>query len=376
MSQVTPLMEQVKSLVDISSGSHNPEGIRGVQERVLHWLKNDGARPRWIAPSTTSAIRAPHRGEILVGEWGNAPFVTLVTHADTVFEKESDFRGIKIDGEWAYGPGVIDDKGGIVVAVEGLRQFAAKGQKQGVRFICTPTEELGSPGFTEALAGISKDSKIILGFEPALGGGEIITSRQGNRWYRIHVQGKEAHAGRDHKRGINAAHELCMKLDQLQKLTNYKRGLTVSIGSMTGGTGKYNIVCGEAEGRVDVRFGTFQTRDQAHRKIAALLKRTHVKGAHTDWELTDDCPPLEFSKKSQAYVKRYVECLKRAGQKKPKVAASGGSSDCNYVSRAGLVMVDGLGPMGSGLHTEQERLWMPSLALRSEALGTFLKELE
>ena len=123
----------------------------------------------------------------------------------------------------------------------------------GIRLICSPTEEIGSPGFQEFFKKQSATSEIVLGFEPSLEDGSIVESRRGNRWYHIHVHGKEGHAGRDHKHGVNAAHELAFKMVQLHQLTDYNRNLTVSVGQISGGT-KYNVICGNAEAKVDVRF--------------------------------------------------------------------------------------------------------------------------
>ena len=369
----------LESLVQISSGSMDPDGVRAVQEVAAERLRSIGGAIQWIAPEVSGAIKPPHGAELLVARWGKPPYVTFVTHADTVFEKNSDFRGMvwNADRTWVTGPGVIDDKGGIVVALTGLQAFLEKHPKlqANVQWICAPTEELGSPGFGQVFQQLSAESSCVLGFEPALDDGSMITHRQGNRWYNIHVQGREAHAGRDHKRGINAAHELCIKLDRIQKLTSYPKKITANIGSITAGTGKYNIVCGQAEGRVDVRFPSFAAMEKVDRAIAGILKKTFVKGARTKWVLTDDCPPLEMSAQGRALAAQVVSLARQMGQRTPKLAASGGSSDCNYLSRPGLPIVDGFGPIGRGLHTTQESLFVASLKSKADLLASTLEVL-
>lgn len=371
MAEESAALALLEHCVQISSGSQDPQGIRAVQEVVAGRMRALGAQLEWIAPERGGAIEPPHGAELLVAQWGEGPFVTLVTHADTVFEKGSGFSGLawNADRTWVTGPGVIDDKGGIVVAWLGLKRYftsLAGAPPKGLRFLCAPTEELGSPGFAKIFQKLSRESRLVLGFEPSLDDGALITSRQGNRWYKITVHGKSAHAGRDHRKGVNAAHELCIKLDKIQRLTQYPKKITANIGSITAGTGKYNIVCAHAEGRVDVRFPTFAAMKRVDTKIRQVLKSKFVKGASTEFVYMDDCPPLEASAEGRKLAQKVQSIAKRLGQKAPALAASGGSSDCNYLSRPGLAIVDGLGPVGHGLHTTQESLRVDSLVAKGE----------
>jgi glutamate carboxypeptidase len=83
-----------------------------------------------------------------------------------------------------------------------------------LRFISSPNEETGSPGFKEMLKEMSSGSFMALGFEPALDEGAIITGRKGVRWYQIDVKGRDAHAGRNHRFGVNAGVELAGKISK------------------------------------------------------------------------------------------------------------------------------------------------------------------
>ena len=101
------------------------------------------------------------------------------------------FEGFQLDEKAgiARGPGVIDDKGGIVVALEGLKRFLKISPGRMVCDFCASAEELGSPGFHQLFKKLSGDSAMVLGFEPSLDNGSIIQSRRGNRWYHIKVEG-------------------------------------------------------------------------------------------------------------------------------------------------------------------------------------------
>lgn len=170
------LKSQLKELVEINSGSSNVDGVSKVQ----HWIEAE-----LKALGFNLEIRPDH---LLIatrtGPESQSRIVTFLVHADTVFEKNSDFQHFieKEDGKTAIGPGVIDEKGGIVVAIEGLRRFLkSQNPNFSLRFVSSPSEELGSPGLTDTFRVLAKDSWLVLGFEPALEDGSLIQSRRGDR---------------------------------------------------------------------------------------------------------------------------------------------------------------------------------------------------
>jgi len=265
----------------------------------------------------------------------------------------------------------------MLVAVEGLKRFLRSHKpKHNLRLIASPAEELGSPGLKNLFAEISKASWMVLGFEPALDNGSIVKSRRGNRWYNISVTGKEAHAGRAHKEGINACNELAIKIAKISTLTDYKKDVTVSIGHIQGGKDKYNIVCGDASAKIDTRFSTTQDRDKLTANIEKILKQTYVQGAKTTYEIADDSPPVSPSKEAISFLNRYAKIIENLEAKPVGVEKSGGSADSNSFSREGVIIVDGLGPVGGKIHTEEEFIELPSLESRAEAFNRFLSDLQ
>lgn len=302
-----------------------------------------------------------------------------MTHADTVFEKDSGFLEFKLNEKQntATGPGVIDDKGGIVVALLGLEKFLEKKQKLNLRFICTPSEEIGSPGFHSLLKQLGSESKMVLGFEPSMDDGNIIHSRRGNRWYHVCVEGKHAHAGRDYKKGVNAGFELAYKLSEMHKLTDYAKDLTVSLGQMQGGT-KFNIVCGHAEAKLDIRFSDFKTRDEIHQQMEKIINKSHIGKNEEGLEpkpsftIVDDCPPIAVNSTSQEFIQKYCEIVGKIEGKAPNAVKSGGAADANYMSHPSLIVMDGLGATGGGMHRLDEFIKLSSLDTRSRALTEFL----
>jgi len=366
----------LQRLVDISSGSENTAGVDRVQQVVAAEVGAMGFQ------TTLESNPAPgsHTGKMLIAtKKGTDPaYITLITHADTVFEKSSGFEGFKVspDGKTAHGPGVADDKGGLVVALSGLRQYLATKPTPhySLRLLVSPSEETGTVGFIPDFKRFSRDSVMVLGFEPSVGGA-IIDSRRGNRWYHIHVQGKEAH-GAD-RSGLNACVELAMKLERLYQLNDPASNITVSIGHMEGGKDKYNIVCGEASAKVDSRFADPTSSETLRRQFDSILDAHLVKGrkgliATTTYEIADESPSFPANEVSRPYVHKYTELISAVEKSPCHSRISVGSADSNYFYRDGLVIMDGLGPEGEGEHTSEERVSMSSLVTRSQAFAQFL----
>ncbi len=391
--QLDSAIQLLKELVEMDSGTSNITGVNQVIERVARELSFLGMSCQLLDNPKGAHLS----GQLLIATYepATAPtkkktFVDLVTHADTVFETASGFTGFVLDQAQgiAKGPGVIDDKGGIVVAIAALREILPKwhAAKTGipVRLICTPSEETGSPGFHEVLKKLGESSRLALGLEPAMDDGSLIGSRRGNRWYCVHVQGEEAHVGRNAHQGINAAHELAHKITEFARLDDRTRGITVSTGAISGGD-KFNIVCGKAEAKVDVRFEDFKSRDATHAAIEKIIAQPHLtandsgKLPSARFEIADDCPPVppadgEVLKIQTLLLKHYGESLKLLEGTAPRTEHSGGAADVNYMSRPGLVILDGLGPVGGGMHRTDEWIRLESLKTRSLALAALLDE--
>jgi glutamate carboxypeptidase len=377
----------LRELVEINSGTRNIGGVNAVQDVLVRYGQARG----WPTQLLTNPLGSDESGKFLIieilasqassGET-DRKFVNLVTHADTVFEPESQFLDFTLNEEQgtAIGPGVIDDKGGIVVALEGLARYLAQNRDNNVlniRLLCSPSEEIGSPGFQKLFTQLSHDAWMVLGFEPSLEDGSIVESRRGNRWYDIQVTGVEAHAGRNHRSGVNAAYELAYKMTQLDQLTDYAKDLTLSVGAISGGS-KFNIVCGHAQAKLDVRFSDFHVRDEAHEKIEKIIQHTYIKPSdegkipQSAYRIDNDCPPFPKGPQSESYLQAYREIIARVEGQPVMSRLSGGSADSNLMSRPGLVFIDGLGASGGGTHRLDEFILLRSLETRAECLAQFL----
>ncbi|MCB0357284.1 MAG: M20/M25/M40 family metallo-hydrolase, partial [Bdellovibrionales bacterium] len=170
-------LKNLLDLINIDSPTKNIEGVFSVQKWVARELHNLGFTTQFFMSDQNDY--AP----LLVGHKvnGSAKTISLVMHADTVLSlQQYGHEGLQVEKGCLYGPGVIDNKGGIIIALEGLREFLIYNKPHfNIQVICVPNEEMGSEGYHHHLSILGKNSTLILGFEPALNNGDIISSRHG-----------------------------------------------------------------------------------------------------------------------------------------------------------------------------------------------------
>ena len=369
----------LKKLVEINSGSQNFDGVREVQKLVEAELTQLGFSTSYIPNPMGASQSASLLVGILKGKRQDR-YITLITHADTVFEPDSGFLHFSDDGKVLKGPGVGDDKAGIVIALSALKQFLAH-QKElpfSIRFVNSASEEASSVGFETIFKSMGADSVMALGFEDSLADGSIAEGRNGIAKYEIHVKGKEAHSGSNHQDGANACVELSMKLVALSKLTDYKKGITVNAGYMTGGTGKFNIVCGSADAKLEIRFKNIADMNATKEKAEKILKTTLIVSDNghiptmTEYKEDGGKIPFSMNEKTKPFIGKYLEIVSRIESHKIFSKHLGGVADINYMANPNLIAIDDLGPIGGAAHTKDEHILKSSIETRAKAFNEFL----
>ena len=371
-------LELLKQLTALDTQTLNKSGVEQAQNLVSGVLDQLGFQQKLVPGDArfSHLIIAERPGR-------SKRFVSLVTHTDTVLGNEQKFA-VDLAQNRAGGSGVIDNKGGVTVGLSALTRFlrAHPETELGLRWICSPNEEMGSIGFTEIFRELAADTVVGFGLEPALDNGSIIHQRRGNRWYNLTITGREAHAGRSYGEHGNAAHDMAHKIYQMAQLTNYRKHLSVNVGRMEAGKDNHNIISGFATAKVDVRFPDLESRDYLHRKIEKILytnSDTGMCGRHatqSSYEIVDDCPPFSLTRRSKRLARSYAALVSQIEGRKVYSQPAGGAGDVNYLSTADNFILDGLGPVGGEMHTTGEFLRIDSLASRSKALAGFLFHLQ
>lgn len=300
--------------------------------------------------------------------------IAIVGHLDTVFPP-GVFEGYRREGDVARGPGVLDMKGGLVVAIEALRALAAASALAAlpVRFVIVSDEEIGSPEGRPLIQREVAGARAALVLEAGRKGDAIITARKGTAGVRVVASGRAAHAGSAHQSGSNAIWALARFIDRAQGLTDYGRGLTVNVGKVSGGQGK-NTVPDHAEALLDFRFERVADGEAMMRSLASAASEAAagVPGTSIAIEGGIARTPLERTEASVALYREYGACARAAGLGDAEAPLIGGGSDASSTAAIGIPSIDGLGPRGSGFHTKDELIEVSSLVPKAEALARFL----
>jgi glutamate carboxypeptidase len=297
--------------------------------------------------------------------------ILILTHVDTVWPvgkiKEMPFY---FSGNKVFGPGVLDMKAGLVMAISSLRAIHELNiePKKRIAVFINSAEEVGSDVADEMIQKLAKRSFCVLCLEPSLPGGALKNQRKGRLVVRLDTKGKSAHAGNPDD-GINAVEELMAQLRAAQKLKS--KTITVNTGIIKGGE-RVNIVPDSASAYLDIRFWNTTQKTKIINSLKEL--RPTIRGAKVKHSVESYLPPLEKSKASDRLFARVTEIA--AGiNVNLEAGKSGGGSDASIASNTGVATLDGLGPDGAGIHAEDEHLLLPSLIERTALLTELLCQL-
>lgn len=300
--------------------------------------------------------------------------VLLVGHLDTVYPlgtlKTMPFRAS--DGRLC-GPGAFDMKSGIafmLYAIEALRARHEDELPRPVTVLLVSDEETGSDTSRNITENLARKSAAVLVLEPAQGlKGALKTARKGVGEYVLKVTGKSAHSGLDFEKGESAIIELAKQVIAISKLVDLKRGLTLNVGTIQGGT-RTNVVPGEASAVLDVRVVRMKDGAEIDRKLHRLKPlnrkcKLELKGGVNR-------PPMERTQAIAALYKKAADIAKHLGWKLEE-AAVGGGSDGNFTAGLGIPTLDGLGGVGEGAHASHESVLISELPRRIALLAELIE---
>ncbi|MEM8836442.1 MAG: M20/M25/M40 family metallo-hydrolase, partial [Planctomycetota bacterium] len=305
---------------------------------------------------------------------GDAVRLLIAGHLDTVFDPAGEFREMVVqpDGKTAIGPGVVDMKGGILIAVVALEALHAAEQRVAWSFLLNSDEETGSFYSHAHLEQAARAHDVGIALEPALPGGALAVQRKGSGQFAIETFGRSAHAGREFEKGVSAVYALARALTEVEKMSDLERGVTVNVGPLRGGIAT-NAVPDHAIAWGNARYPDPQAADELGAKLDALatsadaMPRVVVHRAFNR-PAKPMTPPVE---RLGMFVRDAAEGI---GQSLP-FESTGGVCDGNILQSVGLPTVDTLGVRGGGLHTTDEWIELDSLVERAQLLAVTLLRL-
>ncbi len=362
------ILKDLEALVSLES----PSTDKTLLDRTAEYIAEYGSRMLGVKPEI---IKNSEAGNNLLfnipGRTEDKP-VLILTHYDTVWSEGTLKRmPFNVEGNIITGPGVFDMKGGLIQGFWAVRALL-QGHKieRPLRILCTSDEEIGSESSRKLIEEESSRAYSVIVLE-ASKDGMVKTGRKGVGRYEVKVIGKAAHAGLDHKNGINAIDELARMVLELHAMTDYQKGTTVNVGVMRGGT-RSNVVPAEASAEVDLRV---ETLDEATR-IDNMIRNLKPRNSSARIEITGELnrPPME---RNENNVNMYLNAKKIAEEMglDLKDCVVGGASDGNFASALGIPVLDGMGMVGGNAHAEGEFVYKDTVAERTTLLALFLESL-
>lgn len=298
------------------------------------------------------------------------PGPLVMSHLDTVHPVGTSSRDlpVRIDGDRLYGPGVYDMKGGAWFALEAFKD-AARTADRPISFLFTPDEEIGSPTTRAIIEAEARKASQVLVTEPARDGGRIVTSRKGVGRFEVTIEGRPAHSGSRHQDGRSAIREAARQILAIEAMTDYQRGVTVTVALMNGGTAP-NVIPQHAWFTVDLRVRTVADGDAFEQRLLALT--AHDSDVKVKVFGAMNRPPYEKSEAVASLYERARALAHDIGFDLQDCPMTGGGSDGNFSAALGVPTLDGLGIDGDGAHTLSEYGLISSIAPRRELMKQLL----
>jgi glutamate carboxypeptidase len=348
-------IELLKEIVNIDSGTGDIAGNNRVLAVLTPHLTALGAQVRRVpaeAPdlpdNLVASLKGTGKGRVL-----------LIAHVDTVFGPGvAAKRPFRIEGSRAYGPGVSDEKGGVVNAIMALKVLRDIGFQNfaTLTLLLETSEERGSPGTQKLIKALASEHDVEFNLEPGDPPDNLTVWRKGSARIHIRVKGRPAHAGVAPQDGRNAALELIHQITSLSKdFPTTGDGTTVNLTVMKAGE-RTNIIPDAAEAIYSARYRQPKDLEQIVARFRAAAKVTSVPDTSAEIYLIQNDDVNALAERARTI---YAELGKTIG-----ASGNGGASESALAQAAGTPALDGLGWVGGDFHTDHEWVDLNSVTPR------------
>ncbi len=369
------MMERLKTIVNMSSFSHDGEDVNKVGEQLILWMDEAGfivekiekEKPfnfdesmDWVDGIGNVFVARTHPKEKGAG-------LVFLGHMDTVFPK-NNFWSFSIDEKTnkAYGPGIIDMKGGIIV-----NMYVARALKElnivntPITLTFSPDEEIGSPTTLPVLKKQLHGAIAAICTEPGYLNGGITIERKGAGHARVRIEGISAHAGRNYADGSSAILELSHKILAYNKHVNLDQDETVNVGIISGGSSA-NSIAPYAEGAIHITYKTTKNGEKLLQKIQRETEKTYIKGTKSFLSGGLGLPPLEANENNNKLFEFAENAGRAIGYPVFPNSAKGAAESGFCSSVLGIPSICSMGPEGEFLHSNKEYMNIASLIPRCQ----------
>jgi glutamate carboxypeptidase len=373
------MVSTIRELVEIESPSNCKAAVDRVAEAVAEKFSQLGGEVRFHRQKEFGSHL-----QINFGGNSDKP-VLLLGHYDTVYPLGTlATMPCRVKRNKLTGPGVLDMKSGIALMLHALaalqnwhkedwhKQDGRGELLRPVNVLLVSDEEIGSDSSRAITEALAKRAAGVLVLEPSYGRhGAAKTARKGVGEYRVEVTGKASHAGLDFEKGVNAIRELARQIDKISGFTEVKKGLTVNVGVVTGGS-RSNVVPANASAQVDVRITRMKDAAGIDKKMRSL--RPFDRNCKIKVSGGINRPPMERSAGVAGLYMKAKAIARDLGWQLDE-AAVGGGSDGNFTAGLGIPTLDGLGGVGDGAHAVHEHILISELPKRAALLAGLIESI-
>lgn len=361
------MMDLWQDLVNQDSPASYREGVDLVAKRVFKELEEAGASTRW-----------DEEGKALIAEipGDSREPVLLLGHIDTVFPVgEAARRPFTVEGSRVTGPGALDMKGGVAVMLSALKALHSAGfSGRPLKVILVSDEEIAHNG-SKATVMLQREARgcaACFNCETGYEDNSLVIGRKGGVVFKAAVHGIAAHAGNNPRQGRSAIWEMAKKIDDIQNMTDWDKGITFNVGTIKGGTVS-NAIPGYCEVEGDIRFQDPDISPFVKEELLKVLNHTYMEGTKTELLLYHEgMLPMKMTEENR----KLFEFVKKTGEENGIPVSEGklvgGGSDSGYVVYAGVPTVCAMGVKGRFNHTRDEYALKDSLFERAKLLGAVI----
>ena len=354
-----PLLDTLRDLVHIESGSKDIEGLNQIANRIAAPLKQLGGTVEVL--QTNDVYRLDDTPE-KVGPAVQAVFkgtgskkIMLIAHMDTVYLKGM-LKGqpFRIEGDKAYGLGISDDKQGVALIIHTVALLQKLNFKDygTLTVLINGDEEISSPGWRSTITRVAADQDVVFSFEGGGTDGTLRLATSGIGAAYITVQGKASHAGAKPEDGVNALYELSHQLLQMKDLSKSDEGLKLNWTVSKAGTNR-NVIPAEATAQADARALKVADFDGLEKSLQEKIKTKLIPASKVDVKFEVRRPPLEASEASRRVAGYGKVIYQELGLPLSVVEkATGGGTDAAFAALKNKgAVVEGMGLSGYGAHS-------------------------
>ena len=362
--QKQPLLDTLKDLVSIESGSKDKEGLDKLSQLIHDRLKALGGDVEFIEPGAD--VYRMHDTPDKIGRMVRATFkgsgtqkILLIAHMDTVYQKgmlaKQPFR---IDGNRAYGLGIGDDKAGVAVILHTLATLKALNFKDYglLTVVINGDEEISSPASRTVFAKMGAEHDLTMSHEGSPAAKDHLSlATAGIAAVTLKVNGKAAHAGAAPEKGRNAVYELAHQVLQTKDFSDPVHGVKMNWTMINGGSNR-NVIPAQAEAAADVRVVRVSDYDGLETRLRETIKKQLIPDTKIEMTFERRRPPLELRPAAIAAGKMAQQIYAEMG--KTLVvddSVQGGGTDAAF---AGLdnkkAVLERFGLLSFGAHSNDE----------------------